>query len=233
MSKPTLSEISRRAACQRLLGLAAAMPLAASLIGHVQPAFADNDGNNGNGNLTRIEEDWYVKIGTPDPNSDAPQITSVIAPSWTLGGKYAVFDMNCATQPGFSSGGVQLQLWQDNAILQTKSNANWDSLRVVDEEIRYTSAMSIENGMLAFEILNGSSQTWGTFGSGDIKLQIATWRDHLGQYSPDFTAENSRIGFASHRVRRFTLERVRYYSANGLRSTDDTPRVLHSYDPIA
>lgn len=42
--------------------------------------------------------------------------------------------------------------------------------------------------------------------------------------------ENSRIGFASHRVRRFKLERVRYDSANGLQSTDNTPRVLHQYD---
>ena len=83
---------------------------------------------------------------------------------------------------------------------------------------------------MVFEILNGTSETWDTFRTGELKLQIATGREHLNQYRPNDTVENSRIGFASHRVRRFTLERVRYDSANGLQSTDNTPRVLHQYD---
>ncbi|TXT39404.1 MAG: Uncharacterized protein FD138_89 [Planctomycetota bacterium] len=229
MKKPPSSSMSRRDLCRRLLGLATATPLAMSWLGTPQLAVGDWS----NGNTTRVEEDWSVKIGTPDPDYDSPQITSVIAPSWSLSGKYAVFDMNCATQPGFSSGGVQIQLWQDDAIIQTASNTNWASMHIVDEEIRYTTAMSIENGNLVFEILNGSSESWGTFGSGELKLQLPTWRDHLNWYDPNFTTSNSRIGFASHRVRRFILERVRYFSADGLQSTDETPRVLHQYDPQA
>lgn len=230
MKTQTLSGLSRRAACRRLLGLASMSPLALSWLGSVQPAIGDSD-DDSLGNTTRIEEDWYVKIGTPDPDLDSPQITSVIAPSWTLSGKYVVFDMNCATQPGFVSGGVQLQLWQDDAIIQSCSNTNWDSLHIVNEEIRYTSVMSIVDGKMVFEIINGTSETWGTFGTGELKLEVDTWRPHLNQYSPEFTAYNSRIGFASHRVRRFTLERVRYFTAHDLRTTDDTPRVLHTYDP--
>ncbi len=231
MKTQTLSGMSRRAACQRLLGLASMSPLALSWLGSVQPAIGDSD-DDSRGNTTRIEEDWYVKIGTPDPDLDSPQITSVIAPSWTLSGKYVVFDMNCATQPGFVSGGVQLQLWQDDAIIQSCSNINWDSLHIVNEEIRYTSVMSIVDDKMVFEIINGTSETWGTFGTGELKLEVDTWRPHLNQYSPDFTVYNSRIGFASHRVRRFTLERVRYFTAHDLRTTDDTPRVLHTYDPV-
>ena len=232
MNAQTLSGMSRRAACRRLLGLASVSPLALSWLGSVQPAIGDHDDDDDDhGHTTRVEEDWYVKIGTPDPDTDSPQITSVIAPSWTLSGKYVVFDMNCATQPGFVSGGVQLQMWQDDAIIQSRSNANWDSLHLVNEEIRYTSVMSVVDGKMVFEIINGTSETWGNFGTGELKLEVDTWRHHLNHYSPEFTAYNSRVGFASHRVRRFTLERVRYYSANGLRSTDDTPRVLHQYDP--
>ncbi len=230
MNTSELSGISRRAACRRLLGLASGAPLALSWMGAVQPVIGDEEHN---GHTMRIEEDWYVKIGTPDPDSDSPQITSVITPSWTLTGRYAVFDMNCATQPGFVSGGVQLQLWEDDAIIQSCSNVNWDSLHFVDEEIRYTSVMSIVDGQLVFEIINGSSETWGTFGTGELRLEVDTWRPHLNWYSPEFTAYNSRIGFASHRVRRFTLERVRYFSQQGLKFTDDTPRVLHEYDPVS
>lgn len=230
MKKPIAPKINRRDLCRQLLGLAGTAPFAMSWLGDAQTAFADSIGNT-----MRVEEDWYVKIGTPDPASDSPQITTVIAPSWTLWGRYAVFDLNCATQPGFSSGGVQLQLWSDESILQTCSNTNWSSIHFVDEEIRYTSVMSIQDGNLVFEILNGTSSSWGTFGSGELKLQYPTWRDQLNFYSPEFSVYNSRIGYASHRVRNFTLERVRYYSQTGggliLNTTDNTPRVLHQYDP--
>ena len=232
MNKPEFSGINRRAACRRLLGLAGATPLAMSLLGGVRPAIGAFEAI---GNTVRIEEDWYVKIGTPDPDSDSPQITTCIAPAWTLAGRYGVFDMNCATQPGFSSGGVQLQLWSNGSILQTVSNTNWDSLHFVDEEIRYTSAIMVQGGNLVFEILNGTSLSWGAFGNGELRLQYPTWRDHLNNYDVDYTVYNSRVGFASHRVRRFTLERVRYYFENDsglhLQHTDDTPRVLHTYDP--
>ena len=214
-------------------------------MGAAQPAFGDDESRDesdddkhdeevhdeGHGHIIRIEEDWFVKIGTPDPDSDSPQITSVMAPSWTLTGGYAVFDLNCATQPGFVSGGVQLQLWQNDAITQSRSNGRRDSLHLVDEVIRYTTVMSIVDDKLVFEILNGTSDTWGTFGTGELKLEVDTWRPHLNHYSPDFSASHSQIGFASHRVRRFILERVRYFSPSGLQSTDDTPRVLHQYDP--
>lgn len=228
MTERNLSGIGRRAACRRLLGLASSAPLALSWLGAVRPALSDDASP---ADTIRIEEDWYIRIGTPDPASDSPQITSVLAPSWTLTGKYAVFDMNCATQPGFVSGGVQLQLWEDDAITQSRSNTNWDSLNVVDEEIRYTSVMSIVDDKLVFEIINGTSQTWGEFGTGELKIAVDTWRTHLNGYSPDFTAENSRVGFASHRVRRFILERSRVFSSQGLQTTDNTSRVLHQYDP--
>lgn len=224
------SGMTRREAFRRLLGIAGSAPLALSGLGVVPSILGEETST---GNTMRVEEDWYVQIGTPEPEADSPQISTVIAPSWSLWGKYAVFDMNCATQPGFSSGGVQLQLWQDNAIIQSRSNTNWDSLHLVDEVIRYTSVMSIENGNIAFEILNGTSESWGAFGSGELKVQAPTWRDQLNGYDPNFTTWNSRIGFASHRVRRLILERVRYFKSNGTVVIDDKPRVLHQYDPTA
>lgn len=230
MPSPNRPGMTRRAAFRRMLGIAGGAPLALSALG-VVPSILGQDGATGN--TIRVEEDWYVQIGTPEPEADSPQISTVIAPSWSLSGKYAVFDMNCATQPGFSSGGVQLQMWQDDAIIKSCSNTNWDSLHHVNEEIRYTSAMSVSNGNLVFEILNGFSESWGAFGNGELKLQVSTWRDQLNGYDPNFTTWNSRIGFASHRVRRFILERVRYFRSNGVVLSDNTPRVLHQYDPTA
>jgi hypothetical protein len=229
MKNPRDLGISRRAACRRLLTIAGTAPFAAVCLQNAKPALADEVSSN----VTRVEEDWYIKIGTPAPEEDAPQITSVISPGTFLG-SYAVFDLNCATQPNFESGGVQLQLWRIDSIHQSKSNTNWDSLHIVDEEIFYTSCMSIENINLVFEIRNGSSETWGTFGTGELKMQYPTWRNHLDHYSPDHSVANSLVGYASHRVRRFELQRVRYYAQNGgLLLEDTTARVLHQYDPQA
>ena len=226
MNKPSSSLLSRRDVCRRLLGLATATPLAMSWLGAGQPALAA-----GYGNVMRVEEDWYVKIGTPEPAADSPQITTVIAPAWNTSGNYSVFDLNCATQPNFASGGVQLQLWYGPGMLRSNSNTNWDSIRFTDEEIRYTSVMRIENGQIIFEIINGSSTTWGSFGTGELIVQNTTWRNHLNSYDPDCSVSNSRIGWASYQVRSFVLQQIRYFSDLGLQSTDSTPRVLHQYTP--
>ncbi len=227
MHKLRSSGIGRRAAIRRLVSLAGGTVLAAPLLGRVKPALAE-----GEGNVIRVEEDWYVKIGVPEPGEDSPQITTVLAPSWATSGNLGIFDLNCATQPNFSSGGVQLQLWYNGAMIQARSNTNWDSIHYEGEEICYTSAMSLANGQISFEIINGTSNTWGAFGTGELKLQNASWRNNLNAYDPNCSVTNSRVGFASHRVRSFVLQRIRYYSQNGLKSTDDTPRVLHQYDPV-
>ncbi len=230
MKKPSSSQMSRRDLCRRLLGLATATPLAMTLLGTAPSAVGDWV----NGPTIRVEEDWFIKIGTPEPAADSPQITTVMCPSWAISlGNYAVFDLNCATQPDFSAGGVQLQLWNGPSMLRSKSNANWDAIRFIDEEIRYTSVMRIEDGQIIFEIINGSSTTWGNFGTGELIIQNSTWRNHLNSYDPDCSTQNARIGWASYQVQSFVLERIRYYSNVGLEVTDNIPRVLHQYSPTA
>ena len=59
----------------------------------------------------RIEEDWEVEIGTPEPAGNAPQIINVFSPRQSLSGAYAVFEVNHSTQPTYSAGGMQLQCW--------------------------------------------------------------------------------------------------------------------------
>ncbi len=226
MNKSPSSLLNRRDVCRQLLGLAATTPLAMSLLGVGQPALAA-----GYGNVMRVEEDWYIKIGTPEPIADSPQITTVIAPAWNTTGNYGVFDLNCATQPNFASGGVQLQLWYGPDMLRSNSNTNWDSIRFTDEEIRYTSVMRLLGDQIIFEIINGSSTTWGSFGTGELIVQNTTWRNHLNAYDPDCSVSNSRIGWASYQVRSFVLQQIRYFSDLGLQSTDSTPRVLHQYTP--
>lgn len=52
-------------------------------LGNMQSAFGTDEPI---GNTMRVEEDWYIQIGTPEPKADSPQITTVIAPAQTLDG---------------------------------------------------------------------------------------------------------------------------------------------------
>ncbi len=65
--EPRASGINRREAFQQLLGLAGGTCLVTSGLGGLSRARAENQGGGeGNGNVIRVEEDWYVKIGVPE-----------------------------------------------------------------------------------------------------------------------------------------------------------------------
>ncbi len=49
--------------------------------------------------VTKVEEDWEVRIATPDPEGNAPQIITVISPNATIDAVHTVFELNHITQP--------------------------------------------------------------------------------------------------------------------------------------
>jgi hypothetical protein len=147
--------------------------------------------------------------------------------------EYSVFELNHMTYPDYHAGGMQLQrCWCDWLSTIRIWPHNTQKLNITDEVITFTSSMSLEGGDLVFHILDGVSQTWPGFGThGHLKTRHSTTLGELNDYSPEFSATNSRVAFAKHRVRKLVLVRVRYYSQAGLETTDDTPRIVHEYSP--
>ncbi len=176
----------------------------------------------------RVEEDWEVEINTPDPDGHAPQIITAMASRSELTDVHAVFELNHSTLPEYNAGGMQLQIWSGDTNLNYRHAYKFGLLSHNNEVIRYTMAMELKSGSIEFEVKDGSSSTWGNFGRyGWFKTSVATTQTTLGEYAPETSVKNSRVGFARHRVQRFVLKRVRYYSAAGLLATDDTERVVH------
>jgi hypothetical protein len=175
--------------------------------------------------ITRIEEDWQIELDQPDPDTIAPQILNVISPTSSLTGKYAIFELNHRTCGDYGPGGVQLQTWDGDALKNFTSPNFYDILATPNETITYTLGMSLQFGLLKFEVKNGSSTTWGNFGGGSaLRLWTTTNLSAFSTYDPAKTVENSGIGFASHRVVRFVLKEVRYYADDTLIATDPTDR---------
>jgi hypothetical protein len=179
--------------------------------------------------ITRVEEDWEIDIATPHSGDVAPQITTVMSPRADLDHSYIVFELNHATQPAFQPGGMQLQCWYGNNFVCSSRHLETVPLTIADEHITFTTTMTLSDHWLRFEVENGNSTTWGTFGkglSGNLKQWWYSSLENLNQYNPQMSVENSRVGFASHRVKKLQLKAVRYYSGDTLVQTDTTPKIV-------
>jgi len=91
--------------------------------------------------------------------------------------------------------------------------------------------VELNDGNLTFEIINGTSTTWGNFGGqGYLKSSIATDLTDLNAYDPSVSVEHSGVGYAANRVVWLALRRVRAYTDTGEEVEDTTLRVVHAYD---
>ena len=178
--------------------------------------------------VVRVEEDWQLVVGQPDAASTAPQVTCVISPQGDLGGLYASVELNHQTQPDFASGGVHLQAWNGEQWTGTRASSAQGRLGEAGETVTWTQSISLgTRGGLRFSV-EGDSTTWGHFGgSNQMRIWSSTSLTSLNAYRPEVSVANSGVGFAANRVERLVLKEVRYYSAQGLLSTDTTERVVY------
>jgi hypothetical protein len=196
--------------------------LAGLLLTFVRPTAADTP------NVDKVEEDWELVVQLPEVNTDAPQVTCVISPGGDLFGVYAAFELNHHTQPDYAAGGLQLQLWSAGYPVDRSSFSNQSLLQQPSEAIRWTQRMRLHEGQLVFDVRNGSSQTWGSFGGwGVLRVAIPTELTTLATYQPAFSADHSGVGYAGNRVTRLALREVRWFSNGVLVATDSTERLVH------
>ncbi len=181
--------------------------------------------------IVRVEEDWELVVGEPNPVNDAPQITSVISPFADVGSLYAAFEVNARSLPAFVPGGLQLQIWNGETVLSNRKFPSGAVLSHPGETVCWTQSIALSDGSLTFEITNGSSTTWGAFGGqGYLKAGVPTTLADLSAYDPNVSAQNSKIGFAENRVQSLVLKRVRKHTSTGEVIEDATRRVVHSRD---
>lgn len=166
--------------------------------------------------IVRVEEDWELVIGTPDPGTDAPQITCVLSPVGNIDSVYAAFAVNHQSLPDFLPGGLQLQIWDNELPQLSRKFPNCAIMAQAGETVSWTQSMALENGMLVFETLGGSSATWGNFGGqGYLKASVDPALANLNGYSPTVSVENSGISYAANRVQSLVLRRVRLFTSTG------------------
>lgn len=181
--------------------------------------------------ITRVEEDWEMVVGEPSPNSDAPQVTCAFSPFADMDSFNATFVVNHHESPAFAAGGLQLQLWEGETPLAGQRAPNQALLATPGETIRWTQVMQITPQGMDFEVVNGSSATWGEFGGeGTLKLAVAAPIPNLNGYSPENSVRHSGVSYAGNRVQSLVLKKVRLYTEQGLLAEDAKPRLVHPAD---
>lgn len=177
--------------------------------------------------VVAVEEDWELQVTKPDTSTNGPQITCVISPVENAQHLYAAFELNHRTQPQYEAGGMQLQLWRWEYLVSHQQAPADEMLHHESETVRWTQRMELADGKLWFEVINGTSTSWGNFGGqGYLKLSTVTFLQNLDGYSPQVSADASGIGYAANRVVELAIKRVRLYSAEGLIGTSTEPVVV-------
>jgi hypothetical protein len=173
------------------------------------PAAAQSD-------IVQIEEHWELVIGQPDAAVSAPQATMVMSPNGSLDGQYFLFTVNHRDVPSYEPGGVQVQLWNaDEAVVSD----SWGSstLDQSNDTIRWVERLSVDEGTMTFQITDGSSLAWGSFGDGGgLSLSTPTELANLNDYLPAISIGESEVGYAGNRVQSLTLTELRWQTADGL-----------------
>lgn len=178
--------------------------------------------------IFRVEEDWEILIEDPDPNLDIPQIVTVFGPSDAAFGTHTVFELNHGTLPDFGEGGMQLQVWWQDALVGYRRQRSPTELYVSNEVIRFTTVTALKNHILEMAVINGVSETFGEFGNtGGLTLQLYSSRDNLNPYDPENSIRYSRVTFGANRVRYFKRAAIRFYAEDGLYLSDTTPQYVH------
>lgn len=184
--------------------------------------------DEGNSRIILVEESWELVVGDVDAETVAPQITCTISPRGHLGGSYATFELNHASVPSFSAGGLNLHLWQGEYCTQSRNHPSWARFQTDNETVRWTTMMALWEGKLIIGIRDGHSQTWGDFGGGNLICATDTTLSNLTSYSPEDSVRNSGVGYASNRVQSLKLLKVRRANDAGESVTDNTVRTVFS-----
>jgi len=160
--------------------------------------------------IVRVEEDWELIVGAADPATDAPQVTCVISPTGSVDSVHATFVVNEQSLPTYAAGGLQLQVWEGEVPLSDRRFPNGNVLSTAGEVIRWTQSLELNSGNLTFEITDGSSTTWGSFGGqGYLKSSLTTSLADLNGYDPSVSVAHSGVSYAANRVTWLALKSVR------------------------
>ena len=178
-----------------------------------------------------IREDWKLVVAQGDPANDGPQIMTYMSMVNDSSTVYAWFLINVRDAPNpYTPGGLMVQVWDysDKLVASSTSTTATAKLNTGNEVITWTQRLKFNSAaaQLTYEILNGTSNTWGNFSSSaglaSIIYSMPIPSQGMALYQPSVSVKNSRVAWQPNNVTSMTLLTVRQYNSKGaLLQTDN------------
>lgn len=167
--------------------------------------------------VIKVEETWELQVGAPNQDRNAPQVTMAMSPFSSTASKHFVLLLNHRTYPHYAAGGLQVQTWNGQQLTAYRNGPQEnDELENEDETIRWTQTLTVQENTVVFEVVNGTSTSWGAFGGqGHLRDTAAFCQDNLNTYTPYVSITESGIDYAGNRVVSLVLQRVRWTMNDG------------------
>jgi hypothetical protein len=173
--------------------------------------------------VVRVEEHWELQVAQPDSGLSAPQTTMVMSPTDNIDGVHFLVTLNHSTVPNYAPGGVQVQLWDGDVLVNAHSAHDGEALTQSEEVVNWVQRMTISDGHLSFQVLNGQSETWGAFGGDDLTVSESTSLTSLNSYHPGVSLTESQVGYAENRVVSLTLTKLVWETEDGVVHEQNAP----------
>jgi len=168
-------------------------------------------------NVVSIEEHWELDVGKPTPSRSSPQASMVMSPRLDLSGTFFIYTLNHKDMPNYSAGGMQVQQWEGDTVRDVHNGPQQGTLSQEGDVITWTQKMEIHEGLLIFQVQDGSSQTWSTFGgAGYLKFSTSTTLNNLNGYRVSNSLGESEVGYAGNRVQTLVLKKLRWVTDDGV-----------------
>jgi len=212
LSSSNLSSFTLRSLAWRLTAaLMAAGALLASSPASAAPGPKSTD-------LTQVDENWEVQVGTPNSSLGSPQMTFLISPTGDTNGYYAVLTVN---QRDGAVGGLQLTLYNGETAISGASQTYSDTsaLATSGEKFSWTTSMSIDNNSstLTVSVSKLNSSTWGNNNQSFLTVSApVSGLNFLNSYdlTGGLTAANSGVDYGNQRVTKITIKSITPYYGN-------------------
>lgn len=183
---------------------------------------ADDDGPK----VVRVEEDWELVVGDPDPGLSSPQVVTQMAIEGKKGDWSFQFHVNFRIDSP-DGGGIELQASQDSTPQVTLPSKTTVALAGRNEVIKWTQYLERKGTEVKFGITKASSQTWGDFGGAEAEITVKAPSQKLDDYSAAYSQQNSGIVFGAPDVASLVLVQTRKVYADNSVKTDVTPRAVY------
>lgn len=165
--------------------------------------------------VVSVEEHWELQLSQPDSERSAPQVTMVMSPKHDVSGTHFLFTLNHVSLPDYQPGGMQVQAWDGDSLSDEKVGSTSAALQSTNETVRWTQKLSVHDGTLTFQIVDGQSETWNTFGGDDLSVSVQSSLEALNSYKPSVSLSESQVGYAENRVTSLTLMKLVWVTEDG------------------